>query len=266
MVGLAGLEFRNALFGHVHGLGLTGLPELRHTGDEGTDHPWDWPPNSVACEELRSLGAHHRLHAPGVRTRMTGVRPGGPSFRTTAASEARELPADAALGLVGLRSTSWRPRFARPDGAAHLYHRLLNCGLRLAATAGTDVFLSFAHLARRFSNPPGCGRVFADLGASGCRWQLGRRRCRAGRTVVTNGPWLSIELDGHGPGDVVDRQPGRRLAVRAPVPGVRRRAAGPSYGPDGEWAATVERCAGARWYRRRTVTAPGSRGRRARRR
>ena len=38
---------------------------------------------------------------------------------------------------------------------------------------------------------------------------------RAGRTVVTNGPWLTLDVDGHGPGAVLDR--GRRgtAAVRA---------------------------------------------------
>ena len=65
----SGLEFRNQLLGHVHGLGLTGVPELRYTGVEGTDHPWDWPPNSVACGQMRDLGAvttyAHPVLAPG---------------------------------------------------------------------------------------------------------------------------------------------------------------------------------------------------------
>ena len=57
------------MLGHVHGLGLTGVPELRYTGEEGTDHPWDWPPNSVACGQMRDLGAvttyAHPVFAPG---------------------------------------------------------------------------------------------------------------------------------------------------------------------------------------------------------
>lgn len=36
MFARAGLEFRNGLLGHVHGLGLTGVPGLLHTGDKGT--------------------------------------------------------------------------------------------------------------------------------------------------------------------------------------------------------------------------------------
>ena len=65
----AGLEFRNQMLGHVHGLGLTGVAALRYTGEEGTDHPWDWPPNSVECGQMRDLGAvttyAHPVFAPG---------------------------------------------------------------------------------------------------------------------------------------------------------------------------------------------------------
>ena len=75
-VARAGLEFRNDLLGHVHGLGLTGMPAPAHTGHEGTDQPWDWPPNSVACAQLQALGgtttyAHPAFSAAG--------RPGRPA-------------------------------------------------------------------------------------------------------------------------------------------------------------------------------------------
>ena len=46
----------------------------------------------------------------------------------------------------------------------YLYHRLLSCGLRLAATAGTATFLSFSDGPGVASNPPGWGRVSAHLG------------------------------------------------------------------------------------------------------
>ena len=43
-------------------------------------------------------------------------------------------------------------------GALVLYHHLLSCGLRLAATAGTDTFLSFARgPARRRTRRAGGG-------------------------------------------------------------------------------------------------------------
>jgi hypothetical protein len=227
----AGLEFRNPMLGHVHGLGLTGVPSLSHTGDGGTDHPWDWPPNSAACAEMRGLGAvttyAHPVFAP---------EGDGPDelFRPFRMVEARELVADAALGLVDAVElvSCFDDR-----GALVLYHHLLSCGLRLAAVAGTDTFLSFARGPAPASNPPGWGRVYAQLGGAPLSVDAFGAAVRAGATVVTNGPWLSIEVDGAGPGAVLDRWPGDRLAVRVTTAGsgVERLVL---YGPDGELAAT----------------------------
>jgi len=221
----AGLEFRNALLGHVHGLGLTDVPALRYTGEEGTDHPWDWPPNTVACGQMRDLGAlttyAHPVFAPGDDE--------DDLFRPFRMVEARELVADAALGAVDAVElvSCFDDR-----GALVLYHHLLSCGLRLAATAGTDTFLSFARGPAPASNPPGWGRVYARLGDAPLSTASFAAAVRAGRTVVTNGPWLTFEVDGHGPGAVLDRRAGERLRVRA-------RAVGRGveelvlYGPDG---------------------------------
>ena len=118
-----------------------------------------------------------------------------------------------------------------------LYHHLLSCGLRLAATAGTDAFLSFAHGPAPASNPPGWGRVYAHLGTAGLSIDAFTAAVRAGRTMVTNGPWLRLDVDGHGPGAVLDRGPGDRLVVRAQAvgSGVQRLVL---YGPDGVLATT----------------------------
>ncbi|HZG88853.1 MAG TPA: CehA/McbA family metallohydrolase, partial [Pseudonocardia sp.] len=229
-VARAGLEFRNDLLGHVHGLGLTAAPALRHTGHEGTDHPWDWPPNSVACAQMRELGAAttyaHPVFSPLDRTADL-LAP----HRTV---EARELVADAALGVVDAVElvSCFDDR-----GALVLYHHLLSCGLRLAAVAGTDTFLSFAHGPAPASNPPGWGRVYAQLGAAGLSVEAFTAAIRGGRTLVTNGPWPALDVDGRGPGAVLRPEPGDRLVVRGRVTGsgVRRLVL---YGPDGELAGT----------------------------
>ena len=225
----SGLEFRNQLLGHVHGLGLTGVPELRYTGVEGTDHPWDWPPNSVACGQMRDLGAvttyAHPVFAPGDESDTDP----DDLFRPFRMVEARELVADAAAGAVDAVElvSCFDDR-----GALVLYHHLLSCGLRLAATAGTDTFLSFARGPAPASNPPGWGRVYAELGDAPLSTDAFATAIRAGRTVVTNGPWLTLDVDGHGPGTVLDRRPGQRLRVRARVVGggVEELVV---YGPDG---------------------------------
>jgi len=229
----AGLEFRNQMLGHVHGLGLTGVPELRYTGEEGTDHPWDWPPNSVACGQMRDLGAvttyAHPVFAPG------DDADGDPDdlFRPFRMVEARELVADAALGMVDAVELV---SCFDDHGAVVLYHHLLSCGLRLAATAGTDAFLSFARGPAPASNPPGWGRVYAQLGDAPLRTAAFTEAVRAGRTVVTNGPWLTLDVDGHGPGAVLDRGWGERLRARARTVGggVERLVL---HGPDGVLAS-----------------------------
>jgi hypothetical protein len=230
-VARAGLEYRNDLLGHVHGLGLTRAPSLKHTGHEGSDQPWDWPPNSVACAELQAHGATTAYAHPVFGPLAEPADLLAP-HRTV---EARELVADAALGLVdAVELVS-----CFDDRAAQvLYHRLLSCGLRLAAVAGTDVFLSFAHGPGVASNPPGWGRVYAHCGAAGLSTEAFAAGVRAGRTVVTNGPWLRLDVDGHGPGSVLDRRPGDRLRVRAEVvgSGVDRLVL---HGPDGELGGTT---------------------------
>lgn len=221
-VARAGLEFRNNLLGHVHGLGLTGVPELRYTGFEGTDHPWDWPPNSVACGQMRDLDAvttyAHPVFAPGEDP--------DDLFRPFRMVEARELVADAAIGVVDAVELV---SCFDDGGALVLYHHLLSCGLRLAATAGTDTFLSFARGPAPASNPPGWGRVYAQLGDRPLSTTAFADAVRAGRTVVTNGPWVTLDVDGHGPGAVLRREAGDRLRVRM-------RAVGGEpvlHGPDG---------------------------------
>lgn len=225
-----GLEFRNGLLGHVHGLGLTGVPAVVHTGDEGTDQPWDWPPNSVACAEMQALGGT-TTYAHPVYSPLDDPTDLFSPHRTV---EARELVADAALGVVD--SVELVSCFD-DLGAVVLYHHLLSCGLRLSATAGTDVFLSFAHGPDVASNPPGWGRVYARLGEAGLSVEAFQDAVRAGRTVVTNGPWLTLDVDGHGPGAVLDHRSGDRLTVRAQVTGsgVDRLVL---HGPDGELAGT----------------------------
>jgi hypothetical protein len=124
IVARAGVEFRNDLLGHVHALGP------RRPADPVPDRP-------------RALRTPRRLAAEPGRVRRTAVarcdrrlRPPGMDrvpvdgsterfFANPRSVEARELVADAALGVVD--SIDVISPFDH-DGAVFLYHRLLSCG------------------------------------------------------------------------------------------------------------------------------------------
>lgn len=225
------VEFRNDLLGHVHALAPTAPPVRYQTGHAGSPHPDDWPPNAVACADLRDQGASvayaHPAFAP-----FGGPGdddPYGAFFRPWRVPEARELVADVALGLVdGLDVVSPFD----DEAAAFLFHRLLGCGLRPTATAGSDVFLSFAHGPTVASNPPGWCRLYADLAGAPLSVPAVRDAVRAGRTTVTNGPFLTVTVDDHGPGAVLDRNVGDVLDVQARVRGAGAQEM-TLLGPDG---------------------------------
>src|SRR3990172_7455165 len=89
---------------------------------------------------------------------------------------------------------------------SEIWYRLLNCGFRLPAGAGTDAFPNFASL----RGPPGLVRVFVRTGAplDHRRWLAG---IREGRTFVTNGPLLEFTLSGREIGDAIRDRKSTRL-------------------------------------------------------
>jgi hypothetical protein len=232
------VEYRNDLLGHVTALGLAGPPARYHSGHEGSDEPFEWPPNAAVCAELRELGATVAYAHPVFSPLEDGTP--AQAFGFPRSVEARELAADAAIGLVDSVDLLG-PSDA--EGTAVLYHHLLSCGLRLAATVGTDVWLSHSR-GPLLSNPPGWARVYADLRGAPLSVAAFAEAVRAGRTLATNGPWVELAVDGAGPGEVVAAEPGRRLpvTVRCRGLGVERLELA---GPDGPQAEATAGAAGA---------------------
>lgn len=78
-----------------------------------------------------------------------------------------------------------------------LWYRLLNCGFRIPAAAGTDVFLN-----RVGSSLPGGDRVYVRLDGPLTHdgWVAG---LKAGRSFVTSGPVLECTANGSQPGAVL---------------------------------------------------------------
>ncbi|MFC5139999.1 CehA/McbA family metallohydrolase [Actinomycetospora rhizophila] len=235
-VARASVEFRNDLLGHVHAVAPTAPPTRYQTGHPGSEHPYDWPPNAAACAELRGADAATTYAHPVFGGFGDGDDPYAPFLSPHRTVEARELVADAALGLVDAMEVV---SCFDDRAGAELYHRLLGCGLRPAAVAGSDVFLSFAHGPGVASNPPGWLRTYADLRGAPVTAEAVRDAVRAGRTLATNGPFVSLSVDGTGPGSVVDARAGDLLEVSARV-----RGSGADevvlVGPDGEIAAASD--------------------------
>ncbi|WP_157964081.1 CehA/McbA family metallohydrolase [Actinocorallia populi] len=215
LVARMGTEYRNDLLGHFAAFGPLSEPSRYYAGHAESDSPADSPSNAHMCAELRRRGAviiwAHPLTADAEDP--LDVLFGGGSR----SCEARELVVDAALGLVdGLDVLN----HLSCTGTARIYRRLLGAGVRLAATAGTDVMLSYSRLGT-YSNPPGWARVYARLDGplSVAAFQ---DAVRAGRTFATNGPWLTLEAEGQGPGALLDVEPGRTVRVVATATGADR--------------------------------------------
>ena len=136
----------------------------------------DFPTLSMLCEEAKKIGG----------TTVWCHNGGG-----------MEMPVAAALGFMDA--------FNLADGLAaeySRYYQLLNCGLRLPASSGTDWWI-YDH-----------NRVFVQVeGAfSYDTWIAG---LRAGRTFVSNGPLVEMTVDGKGPGATIESAGPVRVAVRA---------------------------------------------------
>jgi TolB protein len=110
------------------------------------------------------------------------------------------LPVDVALGKV-----DYYEALGFVDdlmATATVWYRLLNCGFRLAAGAGTDAMANFASL----RGPVGMNRVYVRSGAplEHRRWLAA---LKAGRSFASNGPLLEMTVNDIEPGGEV-RLPG----------------------------------------------------------
>lgn len=205
-----GEEYRNDFYGHLCLYGISELVPPIYSGFAGSAHPHDVPANAAAARRCHEAGGTlsyaHPMMQDGALDRVFAVK---------RAYEAKELPVDAALGLVDAVDVMSYP--SDHAETARLWYGLLNCGLRLAATAGTDTFMNCCDWGE-FSNPPAGARAFVrvDGPLSTEAWCAG---VRAGRTFVTNGPMLSLEATHGGAaytvGDEIRAQPSDVIHIEA---------------------------------------------------
>lgn len=196
-----GQEFHTGLWGHASLLGLREhlvLPD--YAGYPGTPLASLFPTNAAVFDIARAQGAlTGYVHPFDFRPEISQIQSGVPY----------ELPVDVAVGKVDfIEVMGYSDHLITSD----IWYRLLNCGFRLPAAAGTDAFPNFSQL----RGPPGLVRVYAKSGAT-----LDHRKwldaIKAGRTFVTNAPLLTFTLNDREPGSDIRFPFTGRHRVRARV-------------------------------------------------
>ncbi len=124
------------------------------------------------------------------------------------------LPTDVALGKVDYYEVLG---FSDHHASADVWYKLLNCGFRPSAAAGTDAMANYASL----RGPVGMNRVYAlvDSPAPDARSRANiptearvsawLASLRAGHTLATNGPLLGLTVEGQPPGAEITLRPGQ---------------------------------------------------------
>lgn len=111
-----------------------------------------------------------------------------------------ELPVDAALGKIDYYEAVG---FSDHKATNAIWYRLLDCGLRIPAGAGTDAMANYASL----RGPVGLNRVYVPAGGPLTRDAF-LAGIRNGRGTASNGAWLSLTVGGSTPGDTIRIAPG----------------------------------------------------------
>ena len=182
-----GQEFHTSYWGHSGLLGLTKniiLPG--YAAYANTPAASLYPANASVFD----LG-----HAQGALTGYVHPFDELPDPEDTVARVTSELPVDVALGKVDYMEILG---FSDHRSTAAIWYRLLNCGFRIPAGAGTDAMTNFASL----RGPVGMNRVYVHSGPKLDHASY-LRAIKAGHTFATNGPLLSLEVNGREPGNEI---------------------------------------------------------------
>jgi TolB protein len=175
-------EFRGS-FGHVSLLGPTDFIMPLSGGTAGSPYPSDGL-KLMYLDSINALG--------GIGGFLHPYTPNGLDPKTPEFAAQSDIPIHALLGrgdfydVVSIASDEM--------AGADMYYHMLNVGVRLPASGGTD---NFSNVWRDPSG--GTARTYARLDGP-LTWQNWIEAVRAGRTMATNGPLLFAEVDGQEPG------------------------------------------------------------------
>jgi hypothetical protein len=119
---------------------------------------------------------------------------------------AREFPVDLALGVVDALDVLSN---MDEEGSSWMYYRVLNSGLKCGVSAGTD-----SQMDQRRHALPGGSKVYVKTPAP-LTYDGWIASYKAGRTFVSNGPLLWLEVDGKEPGSEIALDAPRKVRVVA---------------------------------------------------
>lgn len=191
-----GEEMRSSIYGHMQFFGISKLVEPQYTGFDNTPNFHDFPANFVMAEQVIQQGGIVTYAHPMFK----GLHWPFTDDLTAGNGAARELPIDAILNLV--QAVDVMSYNSDEEVSAELWYRLLNCGLKLSACVGTDALLD------QSTEPLGGSRVYVKINGplTMKSWMDG---LAAGRSFVTNGPILNLEVEGTEPGGTHSAVAGR---------------------------------------------------------
>ena len=169
-------DLRGEGYGHIMLLRLKDAVEPVSRGYLVDETDPDYPPLCYACDETHRQG--------GVVIWCHNGR-------------GMEAPVAAVLGKLDAFNL-FDPFWTDPE--YDIWYAMLNCGLKLPASTGSDWFLCSGN------------RVYAYTGEA-FRYDDWMQALREGRTFITNGPALSMVVDDQLPGQLLEREPGDELVV-----------------------------------------------------
>lgn len=193
-----------------HGPGAVDLLALKRPIPFEGD--WLYPPNDVFCRQAHAQGGYVDAEKIMWRDIPALVALGHVDFAGVVHNHFNRHGVETETEPWGMAPKD-KPEYHTARGLAlwtlEIYYRLLNCGFRLPASAGSASGVKAA--------PLGYNRVYVRMGDV-FSYEGWFRALKAGASFATNGPILFLTADGKWPGSTIElAEGGRTTQIRAEV-------------------------------------------------
>ncbi|MEQ6118033.1 CehA/McbA family metallohydrolase [Reichenbachiella sp. MALMAid0571] len=193
-----GQEYREYNLGHVNLLNLKGKLIEPSKGDRG----YQYPLNLSASDEVRKNNGHiswaHFAAWPGLE---------GPLALVLKKVDAVELLCTIDPFHEPIFASDVVPEIKMNSGL-RLWYRLLNCGLNIPLSAGTDKMNNQVTVE--------ANRVYAQV-EEDFTYDNWINAINQGKTFISNSPFISFKVDDQGPGSIIDASGKRSYKITVEV-------------------------------------------------